>query len=90
MTVNLSPEMEALIQKRIESGAYSTPEEVVQRALESFSEEDDWMSENREEVSAMIEEGWQAARRGEFSDEETVRREMEEYKQEWLKQHRSA
>jgi Arc/MetJ-type ribon-helix-helix transcriptional regulator len=37
MTVHLSPEMEALVQKRIESGAYSTPEEVVQQALESCS-----------------------------------------------------
>ena len=36
MTVELKPEIEALIQKRIESGAFSSAEEVIERALECF------------------------------------------------------
>ncbi len=90
MTVQLSPKMEALIRERIESGAFATPEEVVESALESWNHEDDWMSENREEIAAMIEEGWDSARRGELADEETVRARMAEFKQVCLKQRRSA
>jgi len=34
MTLALKPEMEALIQKRRQSGAFSSAEEVIERALE--------------------------------------------------------
>ncbi len=37
MTVELRPEIEALIQKRIQSGAFSSAEEVIERALEFLS-----------------------------------------------------
>jgi antitoxin ParD1/3/4 len=90
MTVHLSPKMETLVRQQIESGAFATAEEVVERALESWAHEDDWISQNREEVAAMIEEGWESAQRGELLDEEAVRAEMQKFKEEWLKQRRSA
>jgi Arc/MetJ-type ribon-helix-helix transcriptional regulator len=34
MTVELKPEIEALIQKRLQTGAFSSAEEVIERALE--------------------------------------------------------
>ena len=74
MTVHLSPEIEALIQKR----------------LETYSEEDDWMAENRDEISALIEQGWHEAQRGELIDGDTVRAEMGKLGEDWIRQHPSA
>jgi len=90
MTVELSPKMEALIRERIESGAFATPEEVVESALESWNHEDDWMSQNREEIAAMIEEGWQEAQRGELIDGDVARAELQKFKEDWLKRRQSA
>ena len=41
MTINLTPEQEALIQKRLESGAFQSVEDVLWRALESQDAEAD-------------------------------------------------
>jgi plasmid stabilization system protein ParE len=36
----------------LESGAFSTPEEVIERALEFLSLEEDWLAEHRDEIAA--------------------------------------
>jgi antitoxin ParD1/3/4 len=86
MTVELKPEIEALIQKRLQSGAFSTAEEVIERALEFLSAEEDWPADNRDEVAAQIQEGWEEAQRGELTDGEDVRAEMQQFKADWKKQ----
>lgn len=58
MTIELRPELEALIQKRVASGVFANPEEVIERALEFLSTEEDWMATNRAEIAAGIEQGW--------------------------------
>ena len=68
MTIELKPEMEALVQKRLETGAFATPEEVIERALEFLSAEEDWLADNRDGISAKIQEGWDQAQRGELLD----------------------
>jgi antitoxin ParD1/3/4 len=90
MTVELKPEIEALIRKRIESGAFSSAEEVIERALECFSIEEDWLTDNRDEIATQIQEGWDEAQRGELTDGEIVRAEMQQFKEDWKKQHRLA
>jgi predicted transcriptional regulator len=52
--------------------------------------EDDWTVENRDEISATIEQGWQEAQRGELIDGDTVRAEMRKLEEDWIRQHRSA
>ena len=84
MTIELNPEAEALIKKRLESGAFTTPEEVVERALELLTAEEDWLSGNREQIAADIQEGWDAAQGGELIDADDVRKRMEAKKQEWV------
>jgi len=66
MQVNLPPDLETLINKRLSSGAYSTAEEVLRRALEAQDAEESWTDEERRALSAHIEEGYQQAERGEL------------------------
>lgn len=86
MTVQLKPEIEALIQKRLASGAFSTAEEVIERAIEVLTAEEDWLAENRSLISSQIQEGWDEAQRGELSDAEDVQAEMQRFKDDWKKQ----
>ena len=90
MTVELRPEIEALIQKRIESGAFSSAEEVIERALEFLSTQEDWLADHRDQIAARIQEGWDEAQRGELTDAEIVRAEMQQFKENWKKQRRPA
>lgn len=90
MTVELTPEIEALIQKRLQSGAFSSAEEVIERALEFLSVEEEWLNDNRDQIATQIQEGWDEAQRGELIEEENVRAEMQRYKMEWKKLRRSA
>jgi len=89
MTLELKPEIEALIQKRLQSGAFSSAEEVIERALEFLSAEEDWLADNRDAIATQIQEGWDEAQRGESIDGESVRAEMQQFKEDWKKQRRS-
>jgi len=90
MTLELKPEIEALIQKRLQSGAFSSAEEVIERALEFLNAEEDWLADNRDQIAAQIQAGWEEAQRGELTDGESVRGEMQQFKEDWKKQRRSA
>jgi putative addiction module CopG family antidote len=90
MTVELKPEIEALIQKRLQSGAFSSAEEVIERALEFLSAEEDWLADNRGEIAAQIQDGWDEAQRDELSDGESVRAEIQQFKEDWKRQRRPA
>ncbi|MGH9618517.1 MAG: ribbon-helix-helix domain-containing protein [Bryobacteraceae bacterium] len=90
MTIDLNPEQEALVQERLRSGAFTSPEEVIERALEFLRAEEDWLVENRDEIAAKIQEGWDEAQRGELLDPEDVRAKVQEHKRDWLKRHRTA
>ena len=85
MTLALKPEIEALINKRIESGAFATPEEVVECALELLSAQEHWLANNRDQIAADIQDGWDAAQRGELIDGDQVQLQMEAKKQEWIR-----
>jgi antitoxin ParD1/3/4 len=88
--VELKPEIEALIQKRLQTGAFSSAEEVIERALEYLNVEEEWLADNRAEIARQIEEGWDEAQRGELTDGETVRTEMQQFKENWKKQRQPA
>jgi len=90
MTIELKPELEALIQRRVASGAFANPEEVIERALEFLSTEEAWLAANRAEIAEQIEQGWNEAQRGELMDGDEVRAEMAKQKLAWLEQHRKA
>lgn len=76
MQLNVPPNLETLINKRLSSGAYSSAEELLRRALEAQDAEESWTEEERRALSAHIEQGYLQAERGELIDGEQVRREI--------------
>ena len=83
MQLNLPPDLETLINKRLSSGAYTNAEDVLRRALEAQDAEQSWTDEERRALSAHIEEGYQQAERGELIDGAQARREIQVMKEKW-------
>jgi hypothetical protein len=58
MTIQINrPEIEALIQQRLHSGAFKSVEDVLFDALEIQGERQAWLQENKESINAKIERG---------------------------------
>lgn len=87
MQLNLPPDLETLIQKRLSSGPYTNAEDVLRRALEARDAEETWTDEERRALSAHIEEGYQQAECGELIDAGQARREIDALKQKWREGH---
>jgi len=68
MTIRLTPELEALIQKDVERGPYQSADEFVAHAVQMLHEQEQWLDENRAEIGAKIEHGFAQAERGELVD----------------------
>ena len=83
MQLNVPPDLETLINKRLSSGAYTNAEEVLRRALEAQDAEESWTDEERRALSAHIEEGYQQAERGELIDSAQARRDIQAMKENW-------
>ncbi len=66
MTIEINrPEIEALIQQRLHSGAFESVEDVLFDALEMQSEREAWLVENKDALNAKIERGLAQLDRGE-------------------------
>ncbi len=83
MQVNLPPDLETLVNKRLSSGGYTSVEDVFRRALEAQDAEESWTDEERRALTAHIEEGFLQAERGELIDGAQARREMQAMKDNW-------
>jgi Arc/MetJ-type ribon-helix-helix transcriptional regulator len=77
MQVNLPPDLETLVNKRLSSGGYASVEDVFRRALEAQDAEESWTEEERRALSSHLEEGFLQAERGELIDGAQVRREIQ-------------
>ncbi len=51
MNVSLTPELEALIQKKLDSGMYKNAAEVVREGLRLLAEADEWKAEARRKIA---------------------------------------
>jgi len=71
MPIQLKPEQEHRIAEALRSGAYQSPDDVIDRALEVLRERDEWLTANRQTVDAKIRRGIEELNRGEgiFEDE---------------------
>jgi antitoxin ParD1/3/4 len=78
------PELEALIQKRLQSGAFDSVEEVIFRALEAQGEQEDWLHENKEAINEKIELAMAQLHRGEGIPGDQLRARLEERKAAFL------
>jgi Arc/MetJ-type ribon-helix-helix transcriptional regulator len=83
MQLNIPPDLETLINKRLSGGGYESVEDVLRRALEAQDAEENWTAEERRVLSAHIEEGYQQAERGELIGGAQARREIQAMKDEW-------
>jgi len=83
MQVNVPPDLETLINKRLSSGGYENVEDVLRRALEAQDAEESWTDEERRALSAHIEEAYRQAERGEVIDSAQARREIQAMKDDW-------
>jgi Arc/MetJ-type ribon-helix-helix transcriptional regulator len=83
MQLNVPPDLEMLINKRLSSGGYTNAEDVLRRALEAQEAQENWTDEERQALSAHIEEGYLQAERGELTDETQARRDIEVMKDNW-------
>lgn len=90
MTIDLAPEDEQRIQKRLQSGVFANAAEVIHRALESLDAEEEWLRENREAITEKIERGFAQFERGEgLTPEESLAR-LEAKKAAWRAENRRA
>ena len=83
MRVDVPPDLEMLIQKRLSSGGYESVEEVLRRALEAQDAEESLTDEERRSLSAHIEEGYLQAERGELIEGSQAQREIQSMKDTW-------
>jgi antitoxin ParD1/3/4 len=85
MTIEIKrPEIEALIQQRLHSGAFESVEDVLFDALGMQSEREVWLQENREAIDAKIERGLAQLDRGEGTPGDQLRTRLEADKAAWL------
>ena len=83
MQLNVPPDLELLINKRLSSGGYTDAEDVLRRALEAQDAEESWTDEERRAMSAHIEEGYLQATRDELIDGAQARRDIQAMKEDW-------
>jgi len=86
MQLNVPPDLETLIKKRLSSGGYESVEDVLRRALQAQDAEENWTDEERQALSAHIEESYLQAERGELIDGAQVCREVQAMKDNWRHQ----
>ena len=72
MNVPLTPELEQLVESKVKSGRYHSASEVFREALRLLEMRDEVFTLRRDEIRTQIEEGWQAAKRGELADGDDV------------------
>ena len=75
MNISLTPELEELVQKKVESGRYSSASEVVRAALRLLEQDDELRETRLAARRSQVREGIEQAERGELLDgEEAVAR----------------
>lgn len=86
MTIEIKrPEIEALIQQRLHSGAFESVEDVLFDALKMQSEREVWLQENKDAINAKIERGLAQLDRGEGIAGDKLRARLADDKAAWLK-----
>lgn len=70
--LDITAELEQLVQSKVKSGQYGSASEGVQDALRLPQQRDEVFVLRQEEVRQKIDEGWDAARRGELVDGDEV------------------
>ena len=77
MNISLTPELEELINKKVESGFYATASEVVREALRLFKDQDDYWQRRKAQLNAEIQKGLDSlGTRGEYTFDEAMKEDI--------------
>jgi antitoxin ParD1/3/4 len=68
MNVSLTPDLEALVHRKVESGLYNNQSEVVREALRLLAEQDRLREAHLDKLRGALNEGLAQADRGELRD----------------------
>lgn len=80
MEIRLRPELADLIKQDVQRGAYASVDDFVEQAVSNLHEQEAWLAANRTDIQAKIQEGYEAAQRGELLDPDEVRSKLAELK----------
>ena len=72
MTIRLKPEQEHRIREALRTGAYQSPDHMIDRALEVLHERDEWLTANRQAIGEKIRTGLEELERGEGIPEDEL------------------
>ena len=72
MQLIIPPELEALVQKRLVSGRYNSPIEVLMAGVSLLSQQEDIYQNRLQDLQRDALIGWEAAQRGELVDGKTA------------------
>jgi Arc/MetJ-type ribon-helix-helix transcriptional regulator len=84
MTIELKPEDEHLIQRRLQSGGFATVQEVIHHALQVQDAEEAWMELHKREVREKIDRAIAEFDQGGGIPASSVRRSLQEMKSDRL------
>ncbi len=90
MNIEIKPEDEVLIQKRLQSGAFQSIDEVIHDALASQEAEEVWLQENKDAFNEKIALGLNQLARGEGVSGDVARARLQERKAAWKAEQRRA
>jgi len=76
MQLTIPPDLEALVQKRLASGAFADAEEVVRRALEILDDEESWTPQERQALDEKIDRALAQVEGGKTYGPEEARRKL--------------
>lgn len=79
MNVNLTPELEELVRRKVRSGLYNNQSEVVREALRLLAEQERLREAHLEKLRGALAEGLAEADRGELLDGPEVVEELREH-----------
>ena len=84
MKINLRPELEELIRQDVQRGPYQSVDEFVEHAVSMLHEQEAWLAERSAKIRGKIQQGYDAAQRGELIDSDQARSTLEARKRAWL------
>ena len=76
MQLNVPPDLEALVQKRLATGAFANAEDVIRHALETLDAEESWTDEERRALDEKIDRALEQVAGGRVYGPEEARRKL--------------
>ena len=84
MQLTVPPDLEALVQERLATGAFANAEDVIRRALETLDAEESWTVEERHALDEKIDSALEQVAAGRVYGPEEARRRLAALREEHL------